>query len=199
MQIQQARKWYRWLWLSPIFTIPTLVYVYFISYSIPTAVLISASWHLILLIPAFNSSSEFVRWHGKQMLALAALRTLIPLSFAFFSRYEDDIILNGHRIEVKLSTLWKKGHYVFQQIRDQNYDFIVCLGISPHNGHCWVIDKKTLLKYVIGHRPQHGGKEGKDTFWLHVKPQEVESWMLKSGGTLDQGLKKLVSLNKKKS
>ena len=55
---------------------------------------------------------------------------------------EADILINGHRVEIKFSTLWKTGIYKFQQIRDQNYEYCICLGISPDKGHCWVISKK---------------------------------------------------------
>jgi hypothetical protein len=66
---------------------------------------------------------------------------------------EADLIIAGRRVEVKFSTLWESGHYKFQQIRDQNYEFAVCLGFSPFDVHCWVISKELLRQYVIGHTP----------------------------------------------
>jgi hypothetical protein len=39
---------------------------------------------------------------------------------------EADMLINGHRVEVKFSTLWKVGIYKFQQIREQNYEYSVC-------------------------------------------------------------------------
>lgn len=42
-----------------------------------------------------------------------------------------DRVIHGHRVEVKFSTLWASGGYKFQQIRDQNYDYLFCLGLSP--------------------------------------------------------------------
>src|ERR1051326_1971031 len=44
---------------------------------------------------------------------------------------EADMLINGHRVEIKFSTLWEANIYKFQQIRDQNYEYAVCLGISP--------------------------------------------------------------------
>jgi len=38
---------------------------------------------------------------------------------------EADMLINGHRVEIKFSTLWKTGIYKFQQIRDQNYEYCV--------------------------------------------------------------------------
>lgn len=94
LQSRRASKWYRWLWLSPLLTIPTalavavFVLVFFWSsyyrYSnlvVFFALLVPALWHLILLIPAFGSQDEFVRWHGRQALLLAGLRTVIPVIF----------------------------------------------------------------------------------------------------------------------
>ena len=99
---------------------------------------------------------------------------------------EADLIVNGRRVEVKFSTLWDAGFYKFQQLRDQDYDYAICLGLSPYEVHCWLLPKYLLMKHVIGHRPQHKGKEGQDTYWLQVKPSEVEPWMREYGGTLSQ-------------
>ena len=44
---------------------------------------------------------------------------------------EADLVLSGHRIEIKFSTLWGSGVYTFQQLRDQNYEYAFfrnCLG-----------------------------------------------------------------------
>ena len=108
MQRQKARNWYWWLWLSPLLTVPTLfalrgmiseiifdfvsvrsgaIYLRYAHYdavyriAIVTGVLVSALWHLILLIPARDRAHPFVRWHGRQALLLAGVRTAIPLAF----------------------------------------------------------------------------------------------------------------------
>ena len=88
-EYQQAKKVYRWLWWSPLLTVPTLNFLTDWG-SMAAAVLISALWHLTLLKPAQNEDSAFVRWHGKQALALAGLRTAIPLFFAVF--YDLDLV-----------------------------------------------------------------------------------------------------------
>ncbi len=54
---------------------------------------------------------------------------------------EADRLIGGRRVEIKFSTLWDSGVYKFQQIRDQNYEYVVCLGISPFDAHCWIIPK----------------------------------------------------------
>lgn len=99
---------------------------------------------------------------------------------------EADMLINGHRVEIKFSTLWKTGIYKFQQIRDQNYEYSVCLGISPSDAHCWVISKAILRKHVIGHLGQHTGVLGQETAWFTVNPQNPPEWIIKCGGSLEK-------------
>ena len=88
MEHQQAKKVYRWLWWSPLLTVPTLLFLAITLESAAGAVLGSALWHLTLLKPAQNEESAFVRWHGRQALALAGLRTAIPLFFTIAFGFE---------------------------------------------------------------------------------------------------------------
>lgn len=72
----------------------------------------------------------------------------------------------GTRAEIKFSTLWKSGVYKFQQLRDQNYQVAVCLGIGPFDAHCWAIPKTFIMQNwgkAEGLTPQHGGARGPDT------------------------------------
>lgn len=112
---------------------------------------------------------------------------------------EADMLINGHRVELKFSTLWEAGIYKFQQIRDQNYEYAVCLGISPFEAHCWVVSKKILRKNVIGHLGQHTGSGGQETAWFAVNPQTPPDWLVPCGGTLEQAYKVLKSLSNKKT
>lgn len=98
---------------------------------------------------------------------------------------EADLIIEGHRVEIKFSTLWETGYYVFQQFRDQNYEFAICLGISPLEAHCWVIPKLVILQKAT---PQHTGKEGEETFWLHISAKDPPAWLSEYGGNLQQAL-----------
>ena len=97
---------------------------------------------------------------------------------------EADRVIEGYRVEIKFSTLWKGGGYKFQQIRDQDYEFLFALGISPFNAHAWVIPKTVLLEYVIGHMGQHTGARATDTAWLSVKAGAEPEWLRELGGTL---------------
>jgi len=92
-----------------------------------------------------------------------------------------DLLVAGHRCEVKFSTLWEKGIYKFQQIRKQNYDFLICLGISPFDAHCWVIPKAVAWNHATS---QHTGKSGKETRWLSINPAKPDDWLKEYGGSL---------------
>ena len=109
-----------------------------------------------------------------------------------------DRIVAGRRAEIKLSTLWATGHYKFQQLRDQDYEFAILMGISPHDAHCWVIPKPDLIRlwkveHVISaqHNSGHGGT---DTAWMDVDPANPSEWLKPFGGTLDQALDIIRSL-----
>ncbi|MCW5777090.1 MAG: hypothetical protein KIS87_11680 [Phycisphaeraceae bacterium] len=102
-----------------------------------------------------------------------------------------DRVINGARVEVKFSTLWESGVYKFQQIRDQNYAMLVCLGVSPFNAHCWVIPKPLLKKHVIGKMGQHTGRTGADTAWLSFAPDKPFPWLDSCGGRLRDAVRLL--------
>lgn len=107
MEIKTARNWYWWLWLSPLVTIPTLLMLYdqdieyvirhvvgWAGYTLPIVVLLllSALWHLILLVPALNKHSGFVRWHGRQALMLAGIRTAVPICMVLLTGDEYGVL-----------------------------------------------------------------------------------------------------------
>ena len=129
MERKKARNWYWWLWLSPLATIPTLAFLWSqdLGYelvcrggwrscdwaaagrvTILIAVLGSALWHLVLLGPIRNKESLFVRWHGRQALLLAGVRTIVPLGFglAFGIDYEALLLIPVQLVIWFGGTLW---------------------------------------------------------------------------------------------
>lgn len=90
-------------------------------------------------------------------------------------------------MEVKFSTLWASGIYKFQQIRDQNYHYLICLGVSPFSAHAWILSKPFLQKHVIGNPRfgQHRGRRASDTAWLEVDPRRSLKLLRGQSGTLD--------------
>jgi hypothetical protein len=96
-----------------------------------------------------------------------------------------DRIINGHRIEIKFSSRWRdKNEYWFQQVRDQDYDFCFCLGVSPFEVHAWLIPKGALLDHIIGHKGQHGGEAAKETALLKVPIGAEPDWIKPYGNRL---------------
>lgn len=116
---------------------------------------------------------------------------------------EADRIVAGKRVEIKMSTLWKNGIYKFQQLRDQNYDFVICLGVSPFDVHCWVIPKQIIIDKwhddeVKDIRSQHGGVAATETAWLQVRPQSPSEWIREWGGSLVEGVGKIAEITGQK-
>lgn len=111
---------------------------------------------------------------------------------------EADILVNNFRVEVKFSTLWQNRTYAFQQIRDQDYDLLICFGLSPFDAHCWVLTKDIFLKHVIGHLGQHTGSKGAETSWIRVNPKNPPVWMKNQGGALDEAYQVLSNITKKR-
>lgn len=109
---------------------------------------------------------------------------------------EADRVIGGRRVEIKFSTLWESGVFKFQQIRDQDYEYALCLGVSPFDARCWVISKEILRRYVIGYMPQHTGKGGTDTFWLSFPAEEPFSWLSDCGGKLADAFRILAAASK---
>ena len=102
-----------------------------------------------------------------------------------------DRIVEDKRVEIKFSTLWENGSYKFQQLRDQNYDFAICLGVSPFDAHCWVIPKNEILRLWQKEgliQSQHGGRDGTDTAWIPVTPDRVHDWLTAFGGELGSAI-----------
>jgi len=109
---------------------------------------------------------------------------------------EADLIIEGRKVKVKLSTIWETGVYKFQQIRKQDYDCIILLGLSPPQiVHCWLIPKNEAFDYAV---PQHMGQRGSDTYWISFKPN-TPPWGSRYGGTLEKVLEMMRKWRREKS
>ncbi len=104
-----------------------------------------------------------------------------------------DRVIAGRRVEIKFSTLWENGDYVFQQIRNQRYDVALLLGLSPLEASCWVVPKAVLreLPFRLGLSHQHGGQAGTDTIWLRFKAASPPAWLAEFGGSLSAAFEHL--------
>ena len=104
---------------------------------------------------------------------------------------QSDRVIGGLRAEIKGSTLWAGGGFKFQQIRDQDYDVVICLGLRPFDAQCWVIPKEALMAYPEGVAPQHGGRAGRDTAWLGFDADAPPQWLSEWGGRLSDAYRVL--------
>ncbi|MBM7473146.1 hypothetical protein [Subtercola frigoramans] len=105
-------------------------------------------------------------------------------SYQITDHYQRYVVVNEARIQVKMSTLWASGEYKFQQIRDQEFDFLLCLGVSPNDVHAWLIPKEELATHVIGISGQHTGAAARETSWLKVIPGRAALWLRDYGDQL---------------
>lgn len=101
-----------------------------------------------------------------------------------------DRTISRRKVEIKFSTLWGSGEYVFQQLRDQDYEVAVLLGVSPSIAHCWAVPKQEAFGRAV---PQHGGAAGRDTKWLRIKAAALPAWMSEYGGELEEVIPVLVA------
>jgi hypothetical protein len=80
---------------------------------------------------------------------------------------DSDIIVNGKKIEIKLSCCAFKGDnpcsFTFFQIRQfQDYDYIAFFSVYPDHAEIHVIDKKDFMNYICKNEKEvaiAGGKE----------------------------------------
>ena len=101
--------------------------------------------------------------------------------------------VNGASISVKTSFMWGAGVIKFQNIRDSDFNFLLCLGIYPTASYGWIIPKSEIwdndvLQERIGLKGQHGGVGGDDA-WVGIDPDDVPDWIKPYGGTTDTMLK----------
>ncbi len=95
-----------------------------------------------------------------------------------------DRTVDGRKVEVKVSTLWADNDtYTFQQLRDQDYEFVFLLGLSPNRVDGWFAPKEIVFEHAV---PQHGGATGVDTRWLTFIAASPPAWLAEYGGTLNE-------------
>lgn len=95
------------------------------------------------------------------------------------------------RVEIKFSTLWEQGNYVFQQLRDQDYELVILLGLSPTAAHVWITPKAEAMAHSL---PQHGGAAGTDTRWISFRAANPPPWLEPYGGEIASAVEVLGQL-----
>jgi hypothetical protein len=77
-----------------------------------SAILGSALWHLFMLIPALDRQRVFVRWHGRQILLLAGIRTAVPAASLVMTLNNESGLLWSIPVLIVIwlfGTLWGQG------------------------------------------------------------------------------------------
>jgi hypothetical protein len=89
------------------------------------------------------------------------------------THHTHDRVVEGRKVRIKFSTLWRTGLYTFQQVRDEKYDYLVLLGVSPQEGHLWVLSRTVALSLV-----------GYPTAWISFAPADPPAALRSAGGHL---------------
>ncbi|ADO97670.1 hypothetical protein SShM2_059 [Synechococcus phage S-ShM2] len=92
---------------------------------------------------------------------------------------DHDRIIDGYKTEIKLSTTWNEilSNWTWQQIRDQDYDRLIFVGINPNGISLWWATKSDIKKYILGRDGcrQHAGKDGgQELYW--IQGSSGEQW-----------------------
>jgi hypothetical protein len=88
---------------------------------------------------------------------------------------EGGIKVNDRFLIVRSSFMWGKNCWKFQQIRDTNFHYLLCLGFHPRDdAYIWLIPSHRIyVDGVLQKNPglgrQHGGKQGREDAWLHIE------------------------------
>lgn len=98
--------------------------------------------------------------------------------------------VNGQGIIVRVAMIWEKGLMKFQNIRDGNFDHVLCFGLCPHAAFAWLIPKNQIwVDHAIrtdrpGITRQHKGADA----WISIDPDNVRAWLKPYGGTIEQAM-----------
>ncbi len=117
-------------------------------------------------------------------------------SFGFTCTTKGNLIkVNGQSISVKTSLMWAAGVIKFQNIRNTDFDFVLCQGIYPKTSFGWLIPKHEIWAGNVlrddrdGLRSQHGGSAGSEDAWIGIDPDNPHDWLQRYGGATDEMLK----------
>jgi hypothetical protein len=130
---------------------------------------------------------------GRQLVAAWAKKSGFPVRMVTEDK-QLYLQIGGQLVQVKMSTLWKSGIYRFQQIRDKDYDYCLCLGISPRDVHVWLLPKEALDLHVIGQLGQHTGADSLETYWFDAGPGAVQPWLEPYGNQLSDAREQLAAV-----
>lgn len=71
-----------------------------------------------------------------------------------------DVKINGIDIEVKFARQKEDGGYLVNQLRDQDYRYVIIIALNPYQAYIFTVPKEIMWSLGIG---QHGGNGAKET------------------------------------
>jgi len=107
------------------------------------------------------------------------------------STYRYQIRVNGNGLLQRIALMWETSEIKYQNIRDINFDFVICLALYPHSAYGWLIPKceiwadGVIRTDNLGITSQHKGADA----WVHINPENPQPWLRKYGGTIDEMIK----------
>ena len=160
--------------------------------------------HARSLSPDYTDEEAQESWEGspfawirtlaprtKGAIGLRLSETIISDAGVSASRAGGRLMVGEHRIVTRFSMEWTAGGFKFEQLKDNNYDFVFCLGVRPTAAFAWLIPKSEILvDGTLQERDnlggQHRGAAATDTFWLGFNPEAIPEWLQNFGGTISK-------------
>lgn len=109
---------------------------------------------------------------GIDLVSSWAQQSGIPVG----SRWPHGITLAGHKVQVKMSTRWNDGQYVFQLPVSPEADLVALVGVSPAHMNLWIVTEALAVT--------HASSVGANKSWLVINADNGEGWTKRYGGTL---------------
>jgi hypothetical protein len=86
---------------------------------------------------------------------------------------------------------WQGNSVKFQNIRDTQFEHVLCVALYPKDSYAWLIPKAEIWQNGkvrtdrTGIKPQHKGADA----WITVDPKNVHTWLKPYGGTIQEMVK----------
>ncbi len=87
--------------------------------------------------------------------------------------------IGSRLVSLKISFEWDENIFMFQQIRQDTYDYALLLGISPARVNVWVVPRTEQRLFIT---PQHVGPKGPANHLVRVRVDDIPAWLNKYRG-----------------
>ena len=132
-----------------------------------------------------NSPFEWLRYftpHQKEKVGKELILSWLE-SEGVMLKQEKNLELNGQNISFRFSTLFTDEKYEFKDILKDDYDYLLCFGISPYSAHAWVFKRENLSIHI---------KEN----LISINPENPPTWLDKEEGSLESAIENLRKIDR---